>query len=78
MGVWQEILNTVRSEFAESVADVLMRRTLLAFETRDHGMAVAPRVASIMGAILGWTAEGIGTAVADYGQEVTRVFGINP
>ena len=77
---WREadVMHAVRSEFAESVADVLMRRTLLAFETRDHGMAVAPRVASIMGAILGWTAEGIDAATADYGHEVTRVFGINP
>ena len=33
----------VEHEFACTIADVLVRRTHLAFETRDHGASVAPR-----------------------------------
>lgn len=76
---WREsdVVQAVRAEFAETVADVLIRRTQLAFETKDHGLAVAPRVAALMGAELGWTAAGIDAAVEEYVQETRRIFTIN-
>lgn len=76
---WREsdVEHAVRAEFAETVADVLIRRTHLAFETRDHGVAVAPRVAAMMGSLLGWTAVGVDSAVAEYEREVARTFAIN-
>lgn len=76
---WREsdVVHAVRAEFAETLADVLMRRTLLAFETRDHGLSVAPRVADIMGSLLGWPddADGAARAVTEYAEEVRRIFG---
>lgn len=76
---WREsdVVHAVRSEFAESLADVLVRRTLLAFETRDHGLSVAWRVAELMGALLGWTEAGTTRAVEEYEHEVARIFGVN-
>ncbi len=77
---WREVDvdHAVRAEFAESLADVLMRRTTLAFETRDQGRSAAPAVAARMGALLGWTEAGIRHAVEEYEQEASRIFGIDP
>lgn len=74
---WREsdVVHAVRTEFAETLADVLIRRTLLAFETRDHGVSVAPRVAAIMGPLLGWAGDDAAHAVEEYQEEVTRIFG---
>jgi glycerol-3-phosphate dehydrogenase len=76
---WREadIAHAVNAEFAETVADVLMRRTHLAFETRDHGVGASARVAARMGALLGWTDAGIRAATAEYAREAARIFGIN-
>jgi glycerol-3-phosphate dehydrogenase len=65
-------------EFACTIADVLMRRTHLAFETRDHGLSVSPAVAEVLAPRLGWDRAGVGHALADYRAEVTRLFTIEP
>ena len=77
---WRErdVDHAVEYEFAESVADVMIRRTLLAFELRDNGRAVAPRVAARIGRKLGWTDAGIKQAVVDYEKEIERIFRITP
>ncbi len=51
-----EVAWAARDELAASVDDVLSRRTRLAQERFDHGAALAPRVAAILGAELGWDA----------------------
>ena len=43
-----------RHELALSLDDMLARRTRLAQELPDRGAAVAPRVAELLGAELGW------------------------
>jgi glycerol-3-phosphate dehydrogenase len=77
---WRErdVDHAVEHEFAESLADVLIRRTTLAFELPDQARSLAPRIAARIGARRGWTATAIATAVADYERDVTRIFGINP
>jgi len=77
---WREVDvdHAVDHEYADSVADVLIRRTTLAFEQADQGRALAPSVAARIGQRLGWTSAGIAQAVTDYEREVTRIFGINP
>jgi glycerol-3-phosphate dehydrogenase len=52
-----EVLWAARHELALSIDDVLSRRTRLVQELADRGAAVAPRVAEILGAELGWDAE---------------------
>ena len=48
-----ELLFAVRREFAVTLADVLARRLLLAFEP-GHGMESVERAAALLGARLGW------------------------
>ena len=48
-----ELLFAVRREFAVTLADVLARRLLLAFEP-DHGLASATQAADLLGERLGW------------------------
>jgi glycerol-3-phosphate dehydrogenase len=64
-------------EFACTIADVLVRRTHVAFETRDHGVSVAPRVAELLAPRLSWTESVIERALADYRAEVARLFTID-
>ncbi len=72
-----DVVHAVEAEFACTVADVLVRRTHLAFETRDHGLAVAPRVAALMAPLLGWTDRGVELAVAEYRTTMERLFTID-
>ncbi|MBI3790926.1 MAG: glycerol-3-phosphate dehydrogenase/oxidase [Gemmatimonadetes bacterium] len=74
---WASVAWAVREEMALTLADVLVRRTKLAYQLRDHGVAVAPTVAELMGAELGWTRAGVELAVAEYGLEVERLFGVS-
>ncbi|HEY3287858.1 MAG TPA: glycerol-3-phosphate dehydrogenase/oxidase [Gemmatimonadaceae bacterium] len=73
-----EVVHAVEAEHACTVADVLVRRLHLAFETRDHGLATAPRVAALMAPRLGWTDRGIDLALADYAATAARIFTIDP
>ncbi len=72
-----DVVHAVEAEFACTVADVLVRRTHLAFETRDHGLAVAPRVAARMAPLLGWTDRGEELAVEEYRATIERLFTID-
>ena len=60
----------VERELAATLGDLLIRRTHLAFETRDHGRAAARRVA----AHLGWGAR----ELERYDAEVLRIFSVDP
>lgn len=51
-----ELIFAVKSEYAETLADVFARRILLAFEP-SHGLAGAKRAAKILGEQLGWDAK---------------------
>jgi glycerol-3-phosphate dehydrogenase len=73
-----EVAYAASYELACTVGDVLLRRTHLAFETRDHGRAVAPHVAALMAPILGWDAGRTAEMLADYEREVAAMFGIAP
>jgi glycerol-3-phosphate dehydrogenase len=60
----------VERELACTLGDLLIRRTHLAFETRDHGRGAARRVA----AQLGWGPK----ELERYDAEVARIFTIDP
>lgn len=49
-----EVAWAARHEFALSIDDVLARRMRLVQELPDRGASIAPRVAAILGAELGW------------------------
>jgi glycerol-3-phosphate dehydrogenase len=66
----------VEEEMACTLADLLVRRMPLAFETRDHGRAAARRVAPLVGEWLGWDASRLGAELERYDADVERLFGI--
>jgi glycerol-3-phosphate dehydrogenase len=61
---------SVERELACTLGDLLIRRTHIAFETRDNGRAAARRVADF----LGWGAKELDR----YDAEVARIFAIDP
>jgi glycerol-3-phosphate dehydrogenase len=70
------LVYAARREMARSLSDVLIRRLHLAFETRDHGAAVSPRAADIIGQVLGWDEREKSARVREYQQDVERIFRI--
>ena len=64
-------------EMAQTLSDLLIRRTHLAFETRDHGLSVAPRAAEIVAPLLGWNEETKSARVREYERDVERMFAIS-
>jgi glycerol-3-phosphate dehydrogenase len=73
-----EMRYAARREMAWTLADLMLRRTHLAFETRDHGAAAAERVAHAVADVLGWSASEIDTQLEAYRRDVARVFAIDP
>jgi glycerol-3-phosphate dehydrogenase len=65
-----ELRWAMAEEEATTLADLLVRRTHLAFETPDAGRAVARAIAPL----LGFDAR----AVVEYENEATRLFSIGP
>jgi glycerol-3-phosphate dehydrogenase len=73
-----ELRYCARSEMARTLGDLLIRRTRLAFECRDHGASVAERAALGIADIAGWDDRAIQAAVAAYAKEVSQIFAIDP
>jgi glycerol-3-phosphate dehydrogenase len=67
-----EVLHMARREFACRVDDVMVRRIHLYFETRDHGVAAAARVAELLAAELGWDAGWVEREAVSYRELVAR------
>jgi glycerol-3-phosphate dehydrogenase len=72
-----EIRYAVAHEHAHTMADLLVRRTHVAFETRDNGRAVARELAPRLAGWTGWDAAGTAAAVAAYDHEVARLFAVD-
>ena len=66
------------AEFACTIADVLVRRSKIAFETRDHGLSMAPQVATALAAEFGWDGARTARELSDYEKEIVRLFAIEP
>ena len=67
-----EVAWAVREELALGLDDVLSRRMRLSMARRDRGASMAPRVAAIVGAELGWDAERQADEVRAYLQAARR------
>jgi glycerol-3-phosphate dehydrogenase len=66
----------VQHEMALTLADLLIRRLHIAFETHDHGLAAAPAVARVVAPLLGWNTRRIEAELGRYGREVRGMFGV--
>lgn len=73
-----ELVYAARHEHARTLADVLVRRTHVAFESRDHGISVAADAAAEIAPILGWSETATAAAITDYHAEVARLFTVDP
>lgn len=72
-----DLVYAVRYEHAQTLSDLLMRRTHIAFETRDGGVATAVRAAAVVAPLLGWDAAATRAAVDAYATDAQRVFAID-
>ena len=70
-----EVAHAVEREMACTLADVLIRRTHAAFETRDNARGAARRIAPLMAALLEWSDEERDRQVALFDAEADRIFG---
>ena len=61
-----EVVHAVRRELAQTVEDVLVRRTHLYYETHDRGLQAARRVAELMARERGWDEARVEAEVARY------------
>ena len=71
-----EVAWAVRQELALSLDDVLSRRTPPGPELPDRGAAVAPRVAAIIGAELGWDARASEPGVRGVPRDGAREYSV--
>ena len=71
-----EVVWAAREEMAVSVDDVLSRRLRLSPELADRGATVAPRVAAILGAELGWDDDRQAAEAAGYLATAQHEFGV--
>ena len=67
----------VSNEMAQTLSDLLIRRTHLAFETRDHGKSVAPRAADIVAPQLRWDDETKRARIREFEEDIGRIFAIS-
>jgi glycerol-3-phosphate dehydrogenase len=69
-----ELQYAVEREMAVTLADLLVRRLHVAFETRDHGVRAAPSAARVVAPLLDWSEEQIEAELVRYGREIARIF----
>ena len=75
--LYAELLHAVTHEQAVTLGDLLIRRTPVAFETRDHGRSAARRIAHVVARWLHWSPEAVDEAIADYDVESRRFFRVD-
>jgi glycerol-3-phosphate dehydrogenase len=72
-----ELRYAVAAEMACTLGDLLIRRTHIAFEARDHGVGVARRVGDAVAPLLAWDAAALERGIGAYEVEVHRIFAID-
>jgi glycerol-3-phosphate dehydrogenase len=72
-----ELQWAVERELAFTLGDLLIRRTHVAFETRDNGRAAARRVSEFVAPLLGWDSAQRDRELERYDAEVARIFTID-
>jgi glycerol-3-phosphate dehydrogenase len=67
----------VEAEMAETLSDLLIRRTHIAFETPDHGASVASTAGDVVAPYLAWTEETKRARIQEFKLDVERMFEIS-
>jgi glycerol-3-phosphate dehydrogenase len=63
---------------AYTLADLLIRRTRIAYETRDHGLDAAETMGIALSTEFGWDDAARRAAIRDYATEAARMFDVGP
>jgi glycerol-3-phosphate dehydrogenase len=71
-----EVVYSAREEMVMSLADFMVRRSLIYYEDREQGLGCAERVAGLLGRELGWDEEERNRQVEEYRRvvELSRAF----
>lgn len=72
-----ELYHAIDHEMPMTLSDLLIRRLHIAFETRDHGLAIAEPVARRLASTLGWSDERVVSEIARYEAEALAMFGVD-
>ena len=67
-----EIVYSVIAEGAQTVSDVMERRTRIAFEAPNHGLEYVDSIADLIAPYLGWKVTTKKASIADYQKSVAR------
>ena len=65
-----EVIYAVTHEGAQSVDDVISRRTRISFEASDGGESLAAAVATLIAPILGWDAEAKKSSISEFTKQL--------
>lgn len=71
------LVYAVQHELAQTLSDLLIRRTHVAFETRDHGVVIAGAAADIVAPLLRWNDATRNRRVREFTDDAARMFGID-
>ena len=74
---WACVTHAIEEEMAQTVSDVLIRRTRVILESPDGGMKLAPRVAQRLARTLGWDSAESHRQLREYQHyvQLSRAFG---
>jgi len=75
--VYAELLHAITHEQAATLGDLLIRRTPIAFETRDHGRSTARRIAPVVGRWMRWNGMEVVEAIEAFDAESERIFRVD-
>lgn len=73
-----EAAHGVSHEFVHTLADLLIRRLKVAFETRDQGAEAARAAAEVMAPLLGWDSAETQRQLEAYTHDAGRIFNVDP
>jgi glycerol-3-phosphate dehydrogenase len=74
---FSDATRAVEHEMACTLTDIMVRRTKVAFASRDHGLPAAQRVASAVARHAGWDATECARQVEMYRGELARLFTVD-
>lgn len=74
---FSDATHAVERELACTLSDIMVRRTKIAFSSRDHGIPAASRVAAAVARHVGWDAAECARQVELYRDEVARLFTVD-
>jgi glycerol-3-phosphate dehydrogenase len=70
-----EVVHAVEREMATTLADVLVRRLHIAYESADHGRGAARVATAVLAGRLGWDNSRARVELERYESDVVRIFG---